>query len=128
MLLEMLRELPPNYNTADLALGQRGSETERPCSVMGPPLARAIKSVSTVDRHSVACRSSVEIASLFDGATLRLAVEDNGIGFEPAAVVKLGHQGLANTRERAIQLGGAAEVVSRRGQGTTVVVTITKGG
>ena len=48
-----------------------------------------------------------------------MAVEDNGRGFEPAAVTAPGN-GLDNMRERLEAMGGRAEIDSRAGQGTTV--------
>ena len=46
---------------------------------------------------------------------LQLAIEDNGIRFDPTGVVKLGHQGLANMRERAAAIGGTVTIDSRPG-------------
>jgi signal transduction histidine kinase len=37
-------------------------------------------------------------------------------------VVKLGHQGLANTRERTAQISGTLSIVSRPGGGTSVFI------
>ena len=53
---------------------------------------------------------------------MELAIEDNGVGFDPGGVVKLGHQGLANTRERTAQIGGTLTIVSRPGAGTRVFI------
>jgi signal transduction histidine kinase len=55
---------------------------------------------------------------------LELVIEDNGIGFDPTSVVKLGHQGLANTRARAAQFGGTISVDSSPGAGTRVIVRV----
>jgi len=53
-----------------------------------------------------------------------LRIEDNGVGFDPAGVVKLGHQGLANTRERAARIGGSVTIDSHPGAGSRVVVSV----
>ena len=113
------------HNTIiDLELRLPDDAPEPPAEVIGHLLAIAGGSLSNVVRHSQASRASVELAATDDGATLVLTIEDNGVGFDPAAVVKLGHQGLANTRERAVQIGGSAGIDSRRGRGTRIIVTI----
>ena len=53
-----------------------------------------------------------------------LTIEDNGVGFDPAGVVKLGHQGLANIYGRAAKLGGTVTIESQPGSGTRVVVRV----
>jgi signal transduction histidine kinase len=82
------------------------------------------ESLSNVVRHSRASRAKVSLAALDDGADLELAIEDNGIGFDPGGVVRLGHQGLANTRARADQIGGTVTIDSRADAGTRVIVLV----
>ena len=48
-----------------------------------------------------------------------LEVQDKGRGFDPTEV-SAGHYGLRNMSERAVRVGGALEVTSAAGQGTTV--------
>jgi len=62
-----------------------------------------------------------------DVPALELTIEDNGIGFDPDGVVKLGHQGLANTRERAATIGGTVTIDSRPGTGTRIIVRVPNG-
>jgi signal transduction histidine kinase len=57
---------------------------------------------------------------------LELTIEDNGVGFNPGGVVKLGHQGLANTRERAATIGGSLAIDSEPGSGTRVLVRVPR--
>jgi signal transduction histidine kinase len=52
-----------------------------------------------------------------------LLVQDNGGGFDPAALAAGGH-GLGNMRARAQRLGASVRVDSRPGGGTRVVVTL----
>ncbi|MBX9585445.1 MAG: hypothetical protein K2X87_34495, partial [Gemmataceae bacterium] len=52
-----------------------------------------------------------------------VAVEDDGAGFDPNAGPG-GRLGLAGMRERAALLGGALEVESAPGCGTTVIARI----
>ncbi|HYM53090.1 MAG TPA: GAF domain-containing sensor histidine kinase [Candidatus Dormibacteraeota bacterium] len=108
----------------DLELRLPDAVAEPSAEVTGHLLAIVSESLSNVARHSRATRASLELAAPMDGATLELRIEDNGIGFDPAGVVKLGHQGLANTRERAAKVGGTVTLDSRPGAGTRVVVRI----
>ncbi len=63
-------------------------------------------------------------ATIGDGATLRLTVEDNGRGIrkeEHESAKSLGFLGL---RERALAFGGAIDVQGEEGKGTRVSVSI----
>jgi signal transduction histidine kinase len=96
--------------------------------VTGHLLAIVSESLSNVARHSRASRASLELTTPDDGTTLELVIEDNGVGFDPAGVVKLGHQGLANTRARVAEIGGLLAIESRPGAGTRVIVRLPSGG
>ena len=98
--------------------------TEPPAEVTGQLLAVLTEALSNVVRHSRATRASVELETGDDALELR--IEDNGIGFDPDGVVKLGHQGLANTRARAENIGGTVVIDSKPGAGTRVVVRVPK--
>jgi len=95
--------------------------------VIGHLLAIASESLSNVVRHARASRATVELTSTGEPSTLVLRIEDNGVGFDPAGVVKLGHQGLANTRERAAKIGGTVTFDSQPGAGTRVIVHVPNG-
>ena len=86
-------------------------------------LAIASESLSNVVRHSRASRATLELTERTAGTT-ELTIEDNGIGFDPGGVVKLGHQGLANTRERAAKIGGTVAIDSHPGAGTRIIVRV----
>jgi signal transduction histidine kinase len=111
-------------------------ELHVPDAIIEPPseagshlLAIVSESLSNVARHSQASRASVALVTEGDGdvPALELTIEDNGIGFDPDGVVKLGHQGLANTRERAASIGGTVTIDSRPGAGTRVIVRVPNG-
>jgi len=110
----------------DLELRVPDAIIEPPSEAGGHLLAIVSESLSNVARHSRASRASV--ALIADGnrdvPALELTIEDNGIGFDPDGVVKLGHQGLANTRERAARIGGTVTIDSRPGAGTRVIVRL----
>ena len=53
--------------------------------------------------------------------TLRLMIQDNGHGFDPATAVSLGHQGLVNMRSRIETIGATIDLASDR-SGTTIEI------
>jgi signal transduction histidine kinase len=61
-----------------------------------------------------------------DQEQIQLAVMDNGIGFDLRVVERKGGLGIIGMRERAEKLGGALEVVSAPGEGTSVRATLGK--
>jgi signal transduction histidine kinase len=81
--------------------------------------------LSNVVRHARASRVLVQVG--VEGGELRIEIEDDGRGFDPAAVAQRDarpHWGLMGIRERAEILGGTAEIDSEPGQGTRVAVRI----
>jgi signal transduction histidine kinase len=107
-------------------------DLELPESLAEPPpvvtshlLAIVSESLSNVIRHSRATVARVAARSS-DAPVLHweLTIEDNGVGFDPGGVAPLGHQGLANTRDRATEVGGVLRVESEPGVGTRVVVRV----
>ncbi len=85
----------------------------------------AQEAVGNAVRHAAATRVEV---TLSDGAGgLRLAVTDDGRGFDAAAPPPPGHFGLVGLRERAARIGADVRIDSRPGQGTAVEVTVPEG-
>jgi signal transduction histidine kinase len=112
------------HNTIiDIELLVPGAVPEPADEVIGHLLAIASESLSNVVRHSRASRATLELTERSAGTT-ELTIEDNGIGFDPGGVVKLGHQGLANTRERAAKIGGTVAIDSHPGAGTRILVRV----
>ena len=68
----------------------------------------------------------VEVVLDFASKEVRLQIQDNGCGFEPASceVSKKGHFGLVGIKERVASRSGMLSVESALGRGTRVVVTI----
>lgn len=97
---------------------------EPPGEVTSHVLAIVGESLSNIVRHSRATRASVELMDSPERDTWQLTIEDNGIGFDPASVVKLGHRGLANTRQRAARIGGSVTIDSRAGAGTRMLIRV----
>jgi signal transduction histidine kinase len=75
-----------------------------------------------VVRHAQATEASVVLERRHD--QLVAIVEDNGQGFDPAAVALKGRIGLLGIRERAQALGGTLTLDSAPGSGTTVLVEV----
>lgn len=86
-------------------------------------LAALSESMSNVMRHSRATSASIELVGL-EGGGWELSISDNGVGFDPANVRRLGHQGLANLRERVAALGGELDLASEPGAGTRVRIRV----
>lgn len=82
------------------------------------------EALTNVARHSAA-RSLAITAQRTDGV-LRLAVEDDGRGFDPAdAGARRAHRtGLVGMRERLAAVGGTLDIESSPAAGTTVYVTV----
>jgi signal transduction histidine kinase len=74
------------------------------------------ESVHNVVKHAGASEITIKVA--FDGTTLRIAIQDDGCGFDPA--VAAAGNGLTNMKSRLQDIGGTCVVESRPGQGATV--------
>lgn len=82
------------------------------------------EAVTNVVRHAGA--ASVRIAVARSADRLRVAVTDDGVGFDPAAVGS-GSLGLGGMMERAALVGGAVSLTASPGRGTTVVLEVPLG-
>jgi signal transduction histidine kinase len=72
-------------------------------------------------RHGNAERIEVRLGR--DDGRVVMAIADNGIGFDPDdARLRVRHLGLTSMEERAAELGARLEVLTRPGEGTTVLV------
>ena len=78
------------------------------------------EALSNVARHSGASRATVFVDSPETGG-LDLVIDDNGHGFDTAAVGALGHQGLTNMRSRMAAIGATMEFTSDA-SGTRIAV------
>jgi signal transduction histidine kinase len=87
-------------------------------------LAITREALSNIARHARATRAEIAVEPEPEIAGLRIAIADNGIGFDPAAPRGLGHQGLRNIRTRAISIGATIQVESAAGSGTRIIVRV----
>lgn len=77
-----------------------------------------------VNARKHARATSVDLSLIPEDHTLRLAVHDNGDGFDPAQDQSSEHRGLRNMASRAEEAGGTLTVESSQGAGTTVSIAI----
>jgi len=90
-------------------------DTVVPEALVGEVRAVVSEGLSNIARHARATSAGVRVTT--DGRLLRVAVSDDGRGFDSP-----GHRsGLGNLQRRAEQLGGRLEVSSARDQGTQLV-------
>lgn len=78
------------------------------------------EALTNVARHALAANASVSVT--VHGGRLRAVVEDDGVGFDPAAPT--GRLGLRGMVERAELVGGSLRVVSSPASGTTLVLEV----
>jgi signal transduction histidine kinase len=81
------------------------------------------ETLNNVGKHACASRVTVSLAA--ENGSVRLRINDDGVGFDPVAASRLlgeGHFGLAGMRERVEMVGGHLSIDSAPGRGTTVDV------
>lgn len=87
------------------------------------------EALSNVVQHAKADRVSVRLEIDLD--TLTVTIKDNGIGFDMEQVLhdpeKWDHFGIRGILERAKLVGGEATIDSKKGRGTTIIVTVPLG-
>lgn len=119
--LESLRDEVERGADLDVRIISEGDQAG-----LSPDAARAAyrivqESLRNVVRHSGA--RAARVALSFSGGSLRLTVEDDGEGFDASRPEASG-LGIASLKERALIVGGSAEVRSERGRGTVVHVSL----
>ncbi len=86
-------------------------------------LGRVVReAVANAVRHGRA--DSILVTAQRDRQGLRLAVEDDGSGFDPAAPRRLDAFGIDGMRNSIESIGGSLTISSRAGDGTRVVVEL----
>jgi signal transduction histidine kinase len=78
--------------------------------------------LANLAQHAGARCAQVTLAG--DGGSVRLQIEDDGKGFDPAAPGRGAGIGIIGMRERAAWLGGTFRIESAPGRGTRVVVEL----
>jgi signal transduction histidine kinase len=109
-----------------VALNLSGSYHELDKYVEEQLLRIVEESVTNAVRHASATRVDIDLT--YEQWTLRLAVRDNGCGFDVETISSNGHFGLSGMRERAKNIGSALVVQSARGQGTEISLQLNLDG
>jgi signal transduction histidine kinase len=83
------------------------------------------EAITNASRHAKPTRIGVRLA--FEGRTVRLSVEDDGVGFSPGTRPEGQRRGfgLVGMQERAELLGGTVSITSSPGSGTRIVATLS---
>ena len=119
---------------APVRLTIEGLDETGPRAASAVPAAVAVgleriarQALANVARHAGATSATVRLSR--EAAAIRLRVEDDGAGFDPAAVPR-DRFGLVGMRERARLLGGTLAVESAPGAGTAIeaVIPLPAGG
>jgi signal transduction histidine kinase len=105
---------------AHVQLDVRGQPVPLPAALEKNLLEIGKEAMTNAARHAGATRVSIVLA--FEEREVRLSVQDDGRGFDPARPLPRGrtHFGLMGMSERAIEVGGRLTIDSRPGGGTRV--------
>ncbi len=85
------------------------------------------EAIVNIVKHAAASRLDLHLD--FTAGAVRVTIEDDGRGFDPAVLPSSaggGHYGILGMRERASQLGGTLEVTSRPGAGARLTLTVPR--
>lgn len=80
------------------------------------------EALTNVARHSMA--TSVNIRLREEGSMFCMEIIDNGVGFDETKKTKNDSYGLIGMRERIFLLEGDLQILSSRGEGTTILVEV----
>jgi PAS domain S-box-containing protein len=84
------------------------------------------EALTNVARHAQA--RAVAVVLKHEQTVLELVIQDDGVGFDPAAVLsEASGLGLHGMQERVALLGGSVQIESRRGHGTMIRARIPAG-
>jgi signal transduction histidine kinase len=82
------------------------------------------EALSNVARHSHATHASVILR--LDRGSVRLEINDNGVGFDASRERGPAHQGLTNMAGRATRHGGQLRIETGAGAGTRIIVKLAR--
>lgn len=83
------------------------------------------EALHNVGKHAHAKNVAVQVSR--EAQTIHVSVEDDGIGIQPRSNSR-GHSfGLAGIKERIAAMGGAARVISAKGKGTRIEISVPAG-
>jgi signal transduction histidine kinase len=73
-------------------------------------------------KHAGASEVHIHLQQTQESVTL--AIHDNGCGFNLSEKFNSGGMGLVSMKDRSAALGGALEIISQPGSGTSIIATI----
>ncbi len=120
--LERLTELVADRSSLDVQLNMR-SPVDLPAEYETALYRIIQEALTNIVKHAGA--QSVSIIVIPTEGAVRVVIEDDGEGFDPAAV-REGALGLVGMRERVALLDGRFEVESGRGLGTTLIIELPR--
>jgi signal transduction histidine kinase len=97
-------------------VGRLSSETET-------AIYRVVQeALHNIAKHAHAQNATISMSR--EGRSIRLVVEDDGVGIFPKSNFRGNSFGLAGIKERVSMLGGEVRVISLKGKGTRIEITI----
>jgi signal transduction histidine kinase len=119
--LRWLAEL--HSRQGNLAVTVTGSAQDVPNDVAITGFRVVQEALTNALRHARAAHAEIHLVQV--GGSLRITVQDDGVGFDVAAARKAAPGlGLVGMKERVDVLGGDLEIVSRPGAGTRISVSL----
>lgn len=116
------REIERFTHATGLPIDYRSDQTPPLSAPVTETLIRALaESLTNIANHARARNVNVEIQ--VRDKTLTLTIQDDGTGFDPAAIPS-GHYGILGIKERVRLVHGTVEIQSRNGTGTSLKITI----
>ena len=101
---------------------ESGAADRLPIETVAELLAIAREALSNIARHASAASATVGMEARTDG--LRLAIVDDGRGFDASRAAERGHHGIANMRARSDALGAVFAIESGEGRGASIIVDV----
>jgi signal transduction histidine kinase len=99
-------------------------DVEVPAHLEAAVFRAAREAVRNVERSARARSVAVRVA--VDPGSVVLEVDDDGVGFDPAAPPRPGHIGLRTLADDADALGGTLTLASAPGRGTTLRLVLPR--
>jgi two-component system, NarL family, sensor histidine kinase UhpB len=122
--LEALGRRVSRRTNLNVSVTTDGNDTPLPLALVTALYRVAEESVRNVERHAHA--GSVWVSLSRDGSSLRLQIEDDGLGFDVETADRMSSGiGLFRARELLAHAGGDLQISSAPGSGTSVVATAT---
>lgn len=122
MLEFMISSQKNQFNTVFTAAVDENIDWDKMTNIFKVNIFRIIQeSIQNINKYSQATEATISIT--LKGSSVRIAVSDNGIGFDPDKAK--GGIGIKNLRKRASLINGELTINSRLNSGTAIEVAFT---